>query len=78
MLCVVLLVVGLAAGFAAGYQFVNKSVKNALEKRIAAIQLDIANKLVAVHAEIDAVEQTADRRLVPAIHKVTARIREAL
>ena len=67
------LAVGLLVGFLAGYQFVSKSISGLKEAKSA-----FEKKFADIKAEVEAIEQTADRRIVPAIHKVTARIRGLL
>lgn len=67
------LVVGLGAGFLAGHQFVSKSISGLKQAKAS-----FEKKLSVIASEVEAIEQQADRRIVPAIHKVTARIRGLL
>ena len=61
------LILGLGAGFFFGKVFVDKSIEEKFQ-----------NKLAEIEAEVTAIEQQADRRIVPAIHAVTKRVRGLL
>jgi len=57
----------LGIGFFAGKKHVNKSIEVGFKKQIAAIE-----------NEVEVIERTADARIKPAIHAVTARIKGLL
>lgn len=61
------LIPGAAGGFWFGYKHINEVIKKSFEQKLATLK-----------AEIIAIEQTADRRIVVEIHKVTNRIKTLL
>ena len=58
---------GLGTGFFFGKKFVDKSIEKKFQEKLAAIKF-----------EVEDIEKTADRRIVPITHAVTARIRGLL